>query len=61
MLGQQFVIKELGDKVIVVLHELDKTVCPWAEIMTCWALFQEEPPQDTFNHLDNYYLTFTDV
>ena|SRR6218665_6222 len=35
-----------GDKVIVILDGQDKIVCPWAKIMTCWGLFQEEPPQD---------------
>jgi len=36
--------KKFGDKVTVVLNGQHKIVCPWAEIMTCWALFQEEPP-----------------
>jgi len=45
-LSRQFDIQNSGDKVIVVLHGQDKIVCPRAEIMTCWAFFHGEPPQD---------------
>ena len=37
--------KICGTKLFLSLMGTTK-LCPWAKIMTCWALFLEEPPQD---------------
>jgi len=37
-LSEQFVVQNFRNKIIVILYRQDKIMCPWAEIMTCWAI-----------------------